>query len=139
MTKLNTKTDAQVTWEKELAVATKIMGAADKTDKPLIADLTGKDELYLINHEGFLKYVELKRSFHDQAEDMAKWITKEQSKDYGLIEPFAYFMDKGYTINKPDRYEYRSAVFNDLADAIRNGSEYNIYDIVRSWDMYYHS
>jgi hypothetical protein len=48
-------------------------------------------------------------------------------------------MDKGYTINKPDRYEYRKAVFNDLADAIRNGSEYNIYDIVRSWDMFFHS
>jgi hypothetical protein len=127
MTKLNTKTDAQVTWEKEVAIATKIMGTADK------------DELHLINHEGFLKYVELKRSFHDQAEDMVRWITKEQSKDHGLVQPFAYFMDKGYTINKPDRYEYRSAVFNDLADAIRNGSEYNIYDIVRSWDMFFHS
>lgn len=129
MTKLNTKTDAQVTWEKEMVIATEIMGKAEQQ---------GADVLEF-GDTNFLNYVELKRSFHDQAEDMAKWITKEQSKDYGLIEPFAYFMDKGYTINKPDRYEYRSAVFNDLADAIRNGSEYNIYDIVRSWDMYYHS
>ena len=127
MTKLNTKTDAQITWEKEMVIATKIMDTADK------------DELSLINHESFLKYVELKRSFHDQAEDMVKWITKEQSKDHGLVQPFAYFMDKGYTINKPDRYEYRSAVFNDLAEAIKNDSEYNIYDIVRNWDMFFHS
>ena len=127
MTKLNTKTDAQITWEKEVVIATKIMDTADK------------DELSLINHESFLKYVELKRSFHDQAEDMVKWITKEQSKDHGLVQPFAYFMDKGYTINKPDRYEYRSAVFNDLAEAIKNDSEYNVYDIVRSWDMFFHS
>ena len=127
MTKLNTKTDAQITWEKEVVIATKIMDTADK------------DELSLINHESFLKYVELKRSFHDQAKDMAKWITKEQSKDYGIIESYAYFMDKGYTINKPDRYEYRKAVFNDLAEAIKNDSEYNVYDIVRSWDMFFHS
>ena len=129
MTKLNTKTDAQVTWEKEMVIATEIMGKAEQQ---------GADVLEF-GDTNFLNYVELKRSFHDQAEDMAKWITKEQSKDYGLVEPFAYFMDKGYTINKPDRYEYRSAVFNDLADAIRNGSEYNIYDIVRSWDMFFHS
>jgi len=129
MTKLNTKTDAQITWEKEMVIATEIMGKAEQQ---------GADVLEF-GDTNFLNYVELKRSFHDQAEDMAKWIIKEQSKDHGLIQPFAYFMDKGYTINKPDRYEYRSAVFNDLAEAIRNGSEYNIYDIVRSWDMYYHS
>ena len=127
MTKQNTKTDAQITWEEEIAIATKINSTADKA------------ELSLINPIRFLKYVELKRSFHDQAEDMVRWITKELSKDHGLVQSFAYFMDKGYTINKPDRYEYRSAVFNDLAEAIKNDSEYNIYDIVRRWDMYYHS
>lgn len=127
MTKLNTKTDAQITWEQEMVIATEIMGKC------------GKDELIQREHTNFLNYVELKRSFHDQAEDMVRWITKEQSKDHGLVQSFAYFMDKGYTINKPDRYEYRSAVFNDLAEAIKNDSEYNIYDIVRRWDMYYHS
>jgi len=127
MTKLNTKTDAQITWEQEMVIATEIMGMCEK------------DELIQREHTNFLNYVELKRSFHDQAEDMVRWITKEQSKDHGLVQSFAYFMDKGYTINKPDRYEYRKAVFNDLAEAIKNGSEYNIYDIVRSWDMYYHS
>ena len=93
----------------------------------------------LINPARFLEYVKLKKSFHDQAEDMAKWITREQSKSYGLVKDFAYFMDRGYTIGKPDRYEYRKAVFNDLAEAIKNGSEYNIYDIVRRWDMFFHS
>ena len=127
MTKLNTKTDAQITWEQGMVIATEIMGKCEK------------DELIQREHTNFLNYVELKRSFHDQAEDMVRWITKELSKDHGLVQSFAYFMDKGYTINKPDRYEYRSAVFNDLAEAIKNDSEYNIYDIVRRWDMYYHS
>ena len=127
MTTLNTKTDAQITWEKEMVIATEIMGRCEK------------DELVESNHINVLKYVELKRSCHDQAEDMVRWVTKEQCKDHDRIEDFAYFMDKGYTINKPDRYEYKSAVFNDLAEAIKNDSEYNIYDIVRSWDMYYHS
>lgn len=129
MTKLNTKTDAQITWEKEMVIATEIMGKAEQQ---------GADVLEF-GDTNFLNYVELKRSFHEQAMDMVKWIKKEQSKDYGIIENYAYFIDKGYTFNKPDRYEYRSAVFNDLAEAIKNGSEYNIYDIVRSWDMYYHS
>ena len=126
MTKLNTKTDAQITWEKEMVIATEIMGRCEK------------DELIESNHINFLKYVELKRSFHDQAEDMVRWITKEISKD-GLVEDYAYFMDKGFMINKPDRWDFRSAVFNDLKEAIVNDLEFDIYEIVRKWDMWYHS
>jgi len=126
MTKLNKKTDAQVTWEKEMVIATEIMGRADK------------EELFESNHINFLKYVELKKQFHDQAEDMVRWITKEISKD-GLVEDYAYFMDKGYMINKPDRWDFRSAVFNDLKEAIVNDLEFDIYEIVRKWDMWYHS
>ena len=127
MKTLNTKTDAQVTWEAEMAYATEIMGRVEK------------EELFESNHINFLKFVELKKSFHDQAEDMVKWITKELSKDHGLVEDYAYFMDNGYMINKPDRWDFRSAVFNDLKEAIVNDLEFDIYEIVRKWDMWYHS
>lgn len=127
MTQLNKKTDAQVTWEAEMAYATEIMGRVEK------------EELFESNHINFLKFVELKKSFHDQAEDMVKWITKELSKDHGLVEDYAYFMDNGYMINKPDRWDFRSAVFNDLKEAIVNDLEFDIYEIVRKWDMWYHS
>ena len=129
MTKLNKKTDAQITWEKEMVIATEIMGKAEQQ---------GADVLEF-GDTNFLNYVELKRSFHDQAEDMVKWIKKAVSKDHGMVEDFVYFMDNGYTINRPDRWDFRSAVFNDLKEAIENGSEYDIYEIVRRWDMYYHS
>ena len=133
MTKLNTKTDAQVTWEAEMAYATEIMGKVEKDN------LYKLDRNTLSSHINFLKFVELKKSFHDQAEDMVKWITKELSKDHGLVEDFAYFMDRGYMINKPDRWDFRSAVFNDLKEAIVNDLEFDIYEIVRKWDMWYHS
>ena len=129
MKNLNTKTDAQESWESERLNATELMGNAEQQ---------GADVLDF-GDTNFLNYVELKRSFHEQAIDMVKWITKELSKDHGLVEDYAYFMDKGYTINKPDRWDYRSAVFGDLKEAIQNNSDYDVYEIVQKWDMWYHS
>jgi hypothetical protein len=95
MKNLNNKTDAQKSWEKEMVIATEIMGKAEQQ---------GADVLDF-GDTNFLNYVQLKRSFHDQAEDMVKWIT----------------------------------VFGDLKEAIQNNADYDVYEIVQKWDMWYHS
>ena len=86
-------------------------------------------------HDLFISFVDLKRSFIEEAKDMVEWIKKEDS----LCEDFAYFMDKGFLDYKPDRYKYRSAVFKDLKEQIMKKEEPNIYEIVQRWDMWYHS
>ena len=129
MNNLNTKTKAQKTWETEMLMAEEMKAKGEKQGEDILD----------FGDTNFINYVELKRSFHDQAEDMVKWIIKENSKDHGLVEDFAYFMDNGFPNHKPDRWDYRSAVFNDLKEAIQNDNDYNIYDIVRKWDMWYHS
>ena len=96
-------------------------------------DLTGSDK-------SFLNFVKLKETFHTEALNMEEWI-KDQIKsnpDYALM-PDYYFMDNGFSKYKPDRWNYRSSVFNDIAEAIQNDEPYNIYDIVYKWDMWFHS
>ena len=88
-------------------------------------------------HDLFINFVDLKRSFIEEAKNMVSWIKKEKR----LCEDFAYFMDNGFKNHKPDRYEYRSAVFNDLKKLIVDQKDHdpNVYEIVHKWDMWYHS
>ena len=90
-----------------------------------------------IKHDLFIDFVDLKRSFIDEAKNMVKWIKKEKT----LCEDFCYFMDNGFINHKPDRYKYRSAVFNDLKKLIVDQKDHdpNVYEIVQKWDMWYHS
>jgi len=88
-------------------------------------------------HDLFISFVDLKRSFINEAANMVSWIKKEKR----LCEDFYYFMDNGFIDHKPDRYKYRSSVFNDLKDMIINKKDHNpdVYEIVQKWDMWYHS
>ena len=109
-------------------------------EKALLIDLLLKDDSDRSPADrSFISYVHLKQSFIDQAIDMIEWINKERSKDHGLLESFAYFMDNGYREHQPDRYDYRTAVFNDLRDAILEDKPFNPYEIVEQWDSWYHS
>ena len=113
-------------WKNELALKNEILSKN-------AFDLTGSDK-------SFLNFVKLKETFHVEALDMENWIKKEikSNLDYVLM-PDYYFMENGFPDHKPNRWEYRSAVFNDLAEAIKNDTEYSIYDIVYKWDMWFHS
>ena len=112
-------------WEKEIDLKNEILNKNS-------FDLTESDK-------GFLNFVKLKESFHIQALDMVEWLNKEITSKHGILESYAYFMDNGFLDSKPDRYEYRNAVFNDIKKAIQNDEPINIYDIVEKWDMWYHS
>ena len=113
--------NAQERWNKEQEMALDYQKINDRESK----------------HDLFIAFVNLKRSFIEEAKDMVEWIKKEDS----LCEDFAYFMDKGFLDHKPDRYEYRSAVFNDLKKLIVDQDDHdpNVYEIVQKWDMWYHS
>tara|TARA_A100000172_G_scaffold58858_1_gene38481 strand:- start:45 stop:398 length:354 start_codon:yes stop_codon:yes gene_type:complete len=91
-----------------------------------------------MKHDLFISFVDLKRSFIQEAKDMVVWIKKEEKRS---CEDFAYFMDNGFIDRKPDRYEYRSAVFNDLKKLIVDQKDHDpdVYQIVQKWDMWYHS
>tara|TARA_B110000483_G_C18118425_1_gene512563 strand:+ start:585 stop:965 length:381 start_codon:yes stop_codon:yes gene_type:complete len=109
-------------------------------DKAMLIDLLLKDDSERSQRDrSFINYVHLKQSFIDQAIDMVGWINEEKLKDHGLLESYAYFMDNGYKFQQPDRYDYRTAVFNDLRDAILEDKPFNPYEIVEQWDMWYHS
>ena len=92
-------------------------------------------------HDLFISFVDLKRSFIEEAKDMVEWIKKElkNKREISFIEDCYYFMDNGFLDHKPDRYQYRSAVFKDLKDQIMKKKEPNVYEIVQKWDMWYHS
>ncbi len=87
----------------------------------------------------FISFVDLKRSFIDEAKDMVEWIKLELKRKRPELEDHVYFIDRGFYPNKPSHYKYRSAVFKDLKDQIMKKEEPNIYEIVQRWDMYYHS
>tara|TARA_R110000772_G_scaffold8157_8_gene27183 strand:+ start:29 stop:388 length:360 start_codon:yes stop_codon:yes gene_type:complete len=112
-------------WEKELDIRNEILNKN-------AFDLTGSDK-------SFLNFVKLKETFHQEALDMVDWINKEIEGERTLFESYLYFMDNGFMNYQPDRYDYRTAVFNDIKEAIQNDEPYNIYDIVYKWDMWYHS
>jgi hypothetical protein len=112
-------------WENELALKNEILSKN-------AFDLTTSDK-------SFLNFVKLKESFHVEALDMVDWINKEIANEKAMLESYIYFMDKGFMNYQPDRYDYRTAVFNDIKEAIQNDKPYNIYDIVHKWDMWYHS
>jgi len=92
-------------------------------------------------HKVFINFVDLKRSFIDEAKDMVTWINKELKRKRPEVLDHFYFMDQGYLDHKPDRYKYRSAVFNDLKELIVDQQDHNpdVYEIVQNWDMWYHS
>jgi hypothetical protein len=94
-------------------------------------------------HDLFIAFVDLKRSFIKEAKNMVTWIKKEikNKREISFIEDCYYFMDNGFLKHKPDRYEYRSAVFNDLKKQIVDQDDHdpNVYEIVQKWDMWYHS
>ena len=113
-------------WEKELDIKNEILSKN-------AFDLTSMDK-------SFLNFVKLKETFHEEALNMEEWIKEElkSNSDYVLM-PDYYFMNNGFLNHKPDRWNYRSSVFNDIAEAIENDEPYNIYDIVYKWDMWFHS
>ena len=88
-------------------------------------------------HKVFINFVDLKRSFINEAKNMVEWIKKEKRS----CEDYIYFMDNGFINHKPDRYKYRSAVFNNLKELIVDQQDHdpNVYEIVQKWDMWYHS
>jgi hypothetical protein len=88
-------------------------------------------------HDLFIDFVDLKRSFIEEAKNMVTWINKEKI----MCEDHIYFMDQGYLDHKPDRYKYRSSVFNDLKELIVDQQDHDpdVYEIVQKWDMWYHS
>ena len=90
-------------------------------------------------HKSFFAFVDLKRSFIEEAKDMVEWIKLELKREKPELEDHVYFIDRGFYPNKPSHYKYRSAVFKDLKDQIMKKEEPNIYEIVQTWDMYYHS
>jgi hypothetical protein len=92
-------------------------------------------------HEVFINFVDLKRSFIDEAKNMVAWINKELKRKRPELKAHFYFMDQGYLDHEPDRYKYRSKVFNDLKELIvvRQDHDPNVYEIVQKWDMWYHS
>ena len=117
-------------WENELALKNEILSKN-------AFDLTSSDK-------SFLNFVKLKDSFHVEALDMVNWINKEIKvnsvmNEKVLIESYIYFMSRGFLTYQPDRYDYRTAVFNDIKEAIQNDEPYNIYSIVQKWDMWFHS
>ena len=117
-------------WENELALKNEILSKN-------AFDLTSSDK-------SFLNFVKLKETFHTEALDMVNWINKEIKvnsvmNEKVLIESYIYFMSRGFLNYQPDRYDYRTAVFNDIKEAIQNDEPYNIYDIVYKWDMWFHS
>ena len=117
--------NAQERWNKEQQMALDFQKINNKETK----------------HDLFISFVDLKRSFIEEAKDMVEWIKKEikNEREISFIEDCYYFMDNGFLDHKPDRYQYRSAVFKDLKDQIMKKEEPNIYEIVQTWDMYYHS
>tara|TARA_R100000654_G_scaffold70120_1_gene100153 strand:- start:253 stop:615 length:363 start_codon:yes stop_codon:yes gene_type:complete len=92
-------------------------------------------------HKVFINFVDLKRSFIDEAKDMVAWINKELKRKRPEVLDHFYFMDQGYLDHKPDRYKYRSAVFNNLKELIVDQQDHDpdVYEIVQKWDMWYHS
>ena len=113
--------NAQERWEDEQQIALKYQKINNREFK----------------HDRFISFVDLKRSFIEEAKDMVEWIKKEKI----MCEDHIYFMDQGYLDHKPDRYKYRSAVFNDLKKLIVDQQDHNpdVYEIVQKWDMWYHS
>ena len=121
----DTQSKAREEWVKELVIRDEMLNKN-------AFNLTSSDK-------GFLNYMKLKDSFHVEALNMVDWIKKEITKDHGILEDYIYFMDNGFRDNKPNRYKYRTAVFNDIKKAIQNDEPFNIYDVVYKWDMWYHS
>ena len=116
--------NAQERWENEQKMALDYQKINDRESK----------------HDLFIAFVDLKRSFIKEAKDMVKWIKKEikNEREISFVEDCYYFMDNGF-LHEPSHYKYRSAVFKDLKDQIMKKEEPNIYEIVQTWDMYYHS
>jgi hypothetical protein len=113
-------------WENELTLKNEILNKN-------AFDLTTSDK-------SFLNFVKLKESFHVEALDMKKWIKQEIKSNLDcILMPDYYFMENGFPNHKPDRWDFRSAVFNDIKEAIVNDKPCNIYDIVYKWDMWFHS
>ena len=112
-------------WENELSLKNEILSKN-------AFDLTSSDK-------SFLNFVKLKETFHTEALDMVNWINKEIESGQPMLESYLYFMDNGFLDDKPNKYDYRTAVFNDIKEAIQNDEPYNIYDIVHKWDMWFHS
>tara|TARA_R100001086_G_scaffold238887_1_gene163926 strand:- start:43 stop:399 length:357 start_codon:yes stop_codon:yes gene_type:complete len=92
-----------------------------------------------LKHEVFINFVDLKRSFIDEAKDMVEWINLELKRKRPELEDHVYFIDRGFYPNKPSHYKYRSKVFKDLKDQIMKKEKPNVYEIVEKWDMWYHS
>ena len=106
-------------------------------------DLMLKDELSP-EEKLFVEFVDLKQSFMDQALLMLTWCVDGYSEDlnqanWGTYDANQFFMSNGYLSAPPDRYKFRSDVFNSIAEAIKNDEECNPYAIVEQWDMLHHA
>tara|TARA_Y100001972_G_scaffold75453_1_gene91740 strand:- start:226 stop:582 length:357 start_codon:yes stop_codon:yes gene_type:complete len=117
--------NAQERWNKEQEMALDYQKINNKESK----------------HDLFISFVDLKRSFIEEAKDMVEWIKKEIKRERPEVLDYFYFMDQGYLDHAPDRYKYRSAVFNDLKELIVDQQDHDpdVYEIVQKWDMWYHS
>ena len=102
-------------------------------------DLMLKDELSP-EEKLFVEFVDLKQSFMDQALLMLTWCVDRSDSSYGDVgDANQFFMSNGYLSAPPDRYKFRSHVFNSIAEAIKNDEECNPYAIVEQWDMWHHA
>ncbi len=102
-------------------------------------DLMLKDELSP-EEKFFVEFVDLKQSFMDQALLMFQWcVVRNDSVSWDIDDSDQFFMGNGYLSAPPDRYKFRSDVFNSIAEAIKNDEECNPYAIVEQWDMWHHA
>ena len=103
--------------------------------------LKSKDQELDDSDKAFMDYVSLKQSFIDQAIEMCNWINKNKDDVISWNDRACnlFFMETGSPRHKPDRYAFRCAVFNSIKDKILNGKKCNPYEIVQTWDMWYHA
>ena len=101
--------------------------------------LKSKDQELDDRDKAFMDYVSLKQSFIDQAVQMCNWINENKEVSWNDRACDFFFMDTGSSRHKPDRYAFRCAVFNSIKDKILNDKKCNPYEIVQTWDMWYHS